>query len=261
MQKNAICECLRDDRVTALTQILKQYWKKQQYDYFDRPRPFYGLMLLLQGSVRFVFEGGELIARAGELVFLPQEARYAAIFEDEAKDYLVNFEMQGVNVPVSVPTLLFQNAPAEVRGRFADLVWAGRSGAASALKCKAQFYFLLDEIVKNANFGEQDGCAAVERAKELLAGDEERSIEEIAALCNISASGLRKKFKAREGMTLAKYRLREKIGKARYLLEATDLSLTEITDTLGFYDVPYFCKVFKRIMGVTPREFMKTKEL
>ena len=33
---------------------LKQYWKKQQYDYFDRPRPFYGLMLLLQGSVRFV---------------------------------------------------------------------------------------------------------------------------------------------------------------------------------------------------------------
>jgi hypothetical protein len=146
MQKNAICECLRDDRVTALTQILKQYWKKQQYDYFDRPRPFYGLMLLLQGSVRFVFEGGELIARAGELVFLPQEARYAAIFEDEAKDYLVNFEMQGVSVPVSVPTLLFQNAPAEVRGRFADLVWAGRSGAASALKCKAQFYFLLDEI-------------------------------------------------------------------------------------------------------------------
>ena len=33
MQKNAICECLRDDRVTALAQILKQYWKKQQYDY------------------------------------------------------------------------------------------------------------------------------------------------------------------------------------------------------------------------------------
>lgn len=65
----------------------------------------------------------------------------------------------------------------------------------------------------------------------------------------------------KDSHTLAAYRVREKIGRAKYLLEATDLSLAEIADTLGFYDVPYFCKVFKRITGVTPRGFLKSRQL
>lgn len=261
MGKGAICELLCGDGVTAVVQILKQHWKKQRFDYIERPRPFYGFMLLLKGNVRFAFEGGELAAKAGELVFLPRGARYAAIFEDESEDYLVNFDMVGEGAPVRVPTLLFKSTPDEVRGCFEDLVMVGGRNAEGVLKRKALFYLFLDKIVKNAMLGERDEYAVVARAKKLLEGEEERTVEEIARACNVSASCLRKKFKAREGVTLAAYRVREKIGRAKYLLEATDLSLAEIADTLGFYDVPYFCKVFKRITGVTPRGFLKSRQL
>lgn len=261
MVKSAVCELLCGDGVSAIVQLLKQRWKKQRFDYIERPRPFYGFMLLLSGSVRFAFEGGELVAKAWELVFLPRGARYAAIFEDEAVDYLVNFEMVEASTPVSVPTLLFESAPEEVRGCLEDLVITGGASTEGVLKRKAMFYLFLDKIVKNVMLGERDEYAVVERAKELLAGEKELTVEEIARACNVSASGLRKKFKAREGMTLVEYRMREKIGRAKYLLEATDLSLSEIADTLGFYDVPYFCKVFKRITGVTPRGFLKSRQL
>ena len=46
-----------------------------------------------------------------------------------------------------------------------------------------------------------------------------------------------------------------KIDRARELLvQYPDMPLREISDTLGFNDMYYFSKVFKRLTGIPPSE-------
>ena len=41
----------------------------------------------------------------------------------------------------------------------------------------------------------------------------------------------------------------------KHLLTSTDYTLADIAVSMGFPDQSYYCKVFKRIVGVTPGRF------
>ena len=86
-------------------------------------------------------------------------------------------------------------------------------------------------------------------------------VGEVARACTVSESGLRQIFKEQTGMTPIEYRLYAKMKQAEYLLEATGMSISEIADKLGFFDAAYFCKVFKRHIGLTPKEYSKNKNM
>ena len=45
--------------------------------------------------------------------------------------------------------------------------------------------------------------------------------------------------------------------EAKRMLAQTQLSISEIAGELGYYDVSYFSRLFKRESGQTPAEFMK----
>ncbi len=48
-----------------------------------------------------------------------------------------------------------------------------------------------------------------------------------------------------------------RIGKAAYLLEHTDASITEIAMECGFHGASYFTETFRKINGITPKEYRK----
>lgn len=68
---------------------------------------------------------------------------------------------------------------------------------------------------------------------------------------------LSQKFKKETGMSLKKHVKAELMGRARHLLAVTPLSITEISDRLGYSDVHSFSHVFKREEGISPREYRK----
>ena len=84
-------------------------------------------------------------------------------------------------------------------------------------------------------------------AKKLLTDSKNYSIEEIAQLLMISNSGLRRKFKEWEGVSLIEFRLQKKLEEAKLLLSSTDLPLKEIAQICNFYDTAYFYKIFHKI--------------
>lgn len=53
------------------------------------------------------------------------------------------------------------------------------------------------------------------------------------------------------------YITRQKIEKAKDLLAATSGSVSEIADQLGFGDLFYFSRQFKKHAGLAPTEFRK----
>ena len=64
-------------------------------------------------------------------------------------------------------------------------------------------------------------------------------------------------FKERTGMTFIEYLSGVRVGEAKRLCAETDMTINEISEQCGYMNVTYFCKVFKRMTGMTISEFRK----
>ncbi len=85
------------------------------------------------------------------------------------------------------------------------------------------------------------------------------SIDEIAVLCKMSTSNMKKIFAKYSDIGIAKYYLKLKLRCACELLQ-NGISTTEIAYNLSFSSVAYFNTVFKREMGITPAQYRKARK-
>lgn len=79
------------------------------------------------------------------------------------------------------------------------------------------------------------------------------SITEIAKALFINQTYLRKMFKSGMNMTLSEYITKYRMTKAKQLLQDTNDKLSLISEEVGYADVSYFSKCFKKYYGVSPK--------
>ena len=82
------------------------------------------------------------------------------------------------------------------------------------------------------------------------------SAENIAALCGLSLSNLKKTFKKYSGMGVMEYYNNLKITKAMEMIN-DDIPMYEISERLGFSSPSYFSDSFKRQCKMTPTAYKK----
>lgn len=87
---------------------------------------------------------------------------------------------------------------------------------------------------------------------------EEIKLDDLAKKVSLSNHYLCKCFKKVTGRTIFEYIEQMRIQNSCYLLRATDLSIMEIALESGFNSVNFFNRTFKKIMGVTPKEYRQT---
>lgn len=80
------------------------------------------------------------------------------------------------------------------------------------------------------------------------------TLEHIAKACGLSPSRLAHLFPEAVGVTPMRYLEQHRIEIARQRLEATSDSITAIAERVGYGSAGYFSKVFRSVMGCTPRE-------
>ena len=80
---------------------------------------------------------------------------------------------------------------------------------------------------------------------------------ELASLCFISEEHFCRFFKSEVGKTVTEYINQYRTDKAAVLLSETDDTIGDIGASVGFSDVNYFSRIFKKINGVTPGEYRK----
>lgn len=81
------------------------------------------------------------------------------------------------------------------------------------------------------------------------------SVEELAKFTNLSVSSLERKFKSVYKVSPISYHNMMRVNKASLLILETNKSIAEISNELGFYDQSYMCKIFKKNLKMSPKEF------
>lgn len=86
---------------------------------------------------------------------------------------------------------------------------------------------------------------------------EEIRLDSIARQFWVSPSYLSRQFKSKVGINITRFITERRIQAAQRLLITSDLDISEIADQLGFKSANYFYTVFKKIHGMSPREYRK----
>lgn len=81
------------------------------------------------------------------------------------------------------------------------------------------------------------------------------TVSDTAARHHVSVSTLRRIVYEYTGYPFNEFVHRLRTAEAGHILLNTDLSVKEVGERLGYRDMFYFSRVFKRITGVSPREY------
>lgn len=123
-----------------------------------------------------------------------------------------------------------------------------RDGLCSILKNRRKTY--KNHVVSNVQ-------------KYILSHIEERlTLNEVAAVFGLSPNYLSALFKKNCQVGFSEYITQKKISRAKSLLLDQERKIYEVAEQLGFESAFYFSKVFKKVEGVSPRDYIQahTKE-
>lgn len=87
------------------------------------------------------------------------------------------------------------------------------------------------------------------------------SIGELAGIFHYNEKYLGRLFKRETGKTIHEYVNEKRVKRAEHLLRTTDDSIIDISERIGFNNVTYFNRVFKRLHGKSPAAYRKDVRL
>lgn len=86
------------------------------------------------------------------------------------------------------------------------------------------------------------------------------ALDDVAAGCYLDKYYLSHLFTKHEGMSVGKYILMLRVDEAMRLLRETDMSVQKVAESVGFEDVSYFCRIFKKSVTMTPLQYRRQEE-
>ena len=131
------------------------------------------------------------------------------------------------------------------------IAFADTRGEISALLCS-----MIDERydMKSLN-----GSAHVRFAKEYVKENYQADIHlsEIAKAANINPSYLSRIFSEEIGETFSDYLIHYRMQVAKKLLCDISSNVSEVAEQVGYGDIKHFSKTFKKIVGISPKDYRK----
>jgi AraC-like DNA-binding protein len=228
------------------------------------------LFLVLNGETEFVFfdnsgNSKTVKAKAKDIVYLPDDAAYTSSWQNKDEiDYIsIEFKLEDneknpilLNDEITVIATDKYNMFVSLFEDFYSSYTLGALGY--KLKTRSIFFEILTNIafentrndIKNIDRTMLKGILYLENNYM-----EEISVKELAKMSNMCETGFRAKFHKIKGMSPIEYKNYLRIKRASELLKNEDYTVSLAAETVNIPDICYFSKLFKRHMGVSPREY------
>lgn len=87
--------------------------------------------------------------------------------------------------------------------------------------------------------------------------DKRLSLNDVASVFNFSPNYLSQLFARSGSSSFVEFVTAARIAAAKHLMATSDLKVYEISNRVGFESAFYFSKVFKKLEGVSPREYIQ----
>lgn len=249
--------------------------RKEFFLYKQKERPFSALFFVktdIEVSF-FPSESPTVSAKKGDIVFIPCGCRYSVRVEgntgEKIDTYTINFDLRDEE-----KNLLTLSDHISILANRQDALWdvrlknladtfyriEHRDGmkARNFAKIKGDFFLLLNEIA-NATAQDNEFYYPIRKGMEVFCEEwnQNEKIEKYAKLCGISVTYFYRCFRKWAGSSPVEYRNRLRLSNAQSLLRCTDMQIKEISDTVGFEDPFYFCRIFSQSFGMSPQAYRK----
>lgn len=240
-------------------------------DFREIPRPHFCMGLIMKGTAFFTENGGEKITvEPGDIIFVPITSRYISewIGNPDILYISMHFAFEpggGISEQEGFKVQKLRLESFDRLKKIYEYVYEKHTSEDLSEKfyVLGKFFGLLGEILPQL-----EKEKTLEHDKRLdeainfirLNSEKELSVSYLAKICNMSVSNFYLRFKKYTGMTPIEYANGVRIGCAMRLLKADrTLPIEEISELTGFYSAAYFRRVFKKITGITPREYRSRK--
>lgn len=222
--------------------------------------------LMLDGSSRDTTRRWALACAPGMLVYHPPEETHSNTWHDTGGRCF------HIEVPPDRLEPLYRTSPALQSSTYFDsgpLVWLAQRlhhefrcpDAASALAVEGLALELVAGAHRAAHASECSGkpprWLAAARDAALERCTEDLTVTQLAREAGVHPAHFARAFRAAYQCSVGEFVRRARIARACERLARGGVSLGQVANDLGFYDQSHFTRTFKRVVGVTPSQFVQ----
>lgn len=246
-----------------------KYQKEHVVDYSGLPRPHFCMGFVLEGKAEFLDcdRNTRIEVKAGELIFVPMMSKYVSEWKGSPniKYISVHFILDHSDIFSTQHNFILQTVQMEdskkLQEEFEYILKHHRKDEAGRLAALGRLYHILSMILPNLKTEKRrEVDERISRAISYIEHHykENITVEEMAKISAMSGSRFFDRFKQNVGQTPVEYLNYYRISKAIVLLlNEKDMSVENISESVGFESPSYFHRMFKRITGRTPGEYRK----
>lgn len=129
---------------------------------------------------------------------------------------------------------------------------------------KEYIRLLLNSMIEYRNqISDKKYLEIIEKAKKFIQDEyrnEDMSLQLVASNVNVSSNHFSAIFRKETGETFIDYLTRVRMENAKELLTCTSMKTSEIGFEVGYRDPHYFSYIFKKTIGMSPKEYRRTKK-
>lgn len=239
-------------------------------------RPYPVICHLVSGQVETFLDRTEsphFVRNAGQTCLFPAHVRKRSriLSEDggEIKAAVMSFEVsQGVNLLnfFDTPFIFNPDASEKLAGLVNDLIEAmadKQTPIIQKMASRKKICFEVLEVILSCSTMREKAGSNVLALKEIFPVVEYMSrnfrkplrVSELSRRGNLSRANFFRKFKQLTGVSPLDYCKNLRLQEARSLLHATDKSVAEIGESVGWPDQFHFSRVFKASVGLSPLRY------
>lgn len=220
---------------------------------------------ILDGSCVINIKGKDFFGKPGDLFLIPAttDHSYYNLNGQPFKKMWFHFDLKVASVDffqvINLPYCLHVGLDGKIISLFREILQLRSDNKiTSVIRLKARIYDLLSEYMARSDIEDitidfkGDNC--IEEVLHYIEANLSANIsnEQLAEVAHMHPSHFIRFFKSKMGQTPAKYVNLQKMNQARFLLENTNMTASEIMQFIGMNDISHFSKLFKNIYNISP---------